>query len=125
MQIGVSTELLMRHVWGEGVTSSSKRLLASRAISLKEFARLPLSLTLPPLNDVNQEREGEVRVKCQFARSLMSLLLDAREESTGKRATGDVPPTPPQTYPPPHPTHPPLSDDTTLVNALTCETRVL
>lgn len=25
VQIGVSTELLMRHVWGEGVTHSSKR----------------------------------------------------------------------------------------------------
>lgn len=77
----------MRHVWGEGVTSSSKRPLARRAISLKELARLPLSLTLP-LNDVKQEREGEVRAKCQFACSLMSLLLDAREESAGKRATG-------------------------------------
>lgn len=25
MRIGVSSELLMRHVWGEGVTSSSKK----------------------------------------------------------------------------------------------------
>lgn len=58
VQIGVSTELLMRHVWGEGVTSSSKRSLASRAVSLKEFARLPLSPTLP-LNDVKQERKRE------------------------------------------------------------------
>lgn len=33
---GVSTELLMRHVWGEGVTSSSKHLLASRAVSLSK-----------------------------------------------------------------------------------------
>lgn len=96
LQIGVSTELLMRHVWGEGVTSSSKRPLARRAISLKEFARLPLSLTLP-LNDVKQERESErererekLGVKCQFACSLMSLLSDAGEESAGKRATGDA-----------------------------------
>lgn len=58
LKIGVSTELLMRHVWGEGVTSSSKRPLARRAVSLREFARLPLSLTVP-LNDAKQEREGE------------------------------------------------------------------
>lgn len=90
VQIGVSTELLMRHVWGEGVTSPSKHSLARRAIALKEFARLPLSPTLP-LNDVKQKREGEVRVKCQFACSIMSLLLlDTREERTGKRATGDA-----------------------------------
>lgn len=41
-------------------------------------------------NDVKQEREGEVRVECQFACSLMSFLLKAGEESTGKRATGDA-----------------------------------
>lgn len=32
VQIGVSTELLMSRVWGEGVTSSSKRSLARRAV---------------------------------------------------------------------------------------------
>lgn len=90
MQIGVKTELLMRHVWGDGVTSSSKRPLAGRAFPLKELAWLPLSLLLP-LNNVKQEREGQVRVKCQFAHSLMSLLLlDVRKESTGERATGDT-----------------------------------
>lgn len=51
VQIGVSTELLMRRVWGEGVTSSSKTLLF-----LKEFARLPLS-PASTRNDVKQERE--------------------------------------------------------------------
>lgn len=112
MQIGVSTELLMRHVWGEGVKSSSKRPLARRAVSLKECARLPLSLTVP-LNDVKQEREGEVKVKCQFACSLMSLLLDAREESIGKEQQEM-----------PSPPYYPLSDDVTLMNALTCETLV-
>lgn len=90
MQKGVSTELLMRHVWGEGVTSSSKHLLARRAVSLKEFARLRLSLTVP-LNDAKQEREGDAEVKCQFGCSLMSLLSDTREEKPlGKRATGDA-----------------------------------
>lgn len=116
VQIGVSTELLMRHVWGEGVTSSSKRPLARRAVSLKECARLPLSLTVP-LNDVKQEREGEVKVKCHFACSLMSLLLDAREESTRKEQQEMQAGSPPPHYP--------LSDDVTLMNALTCETLVL
>lgn len=58
MQIGVLTELLMRHVWGEAVTSSSKCPLARRAIFLKESARLPLS-PIVPLNDVRRERERE------------------------------------------------------------------
>lgn len=111
VHIGVSTELLMRHVWGEGVTSSSKCLLASRAISLKEFARLSLSLVLL-LNDVKQERTGEVGVKCQFACSLMSLLLDAREESTIKRATGEIGRIFSILLP--------LRNDSTSINALTC-----
>lgn len=33
MQIGVKTELLMRHVWGDGMTSSSKRPLSRRGQS--------------------------------------------------------------------------------------------
>ena len=111
VRIGVSSELLMRHVWGEGVTSSSKRPLARRAIFLKDFAWLPLSLTLP-LNDVKQDREGEVGAKCQLACGLMSLLLNAREESKGKRATGVAG----KILKPPSP---PLSDDGNFMNALT------
>lgn len=82
MQIGVSTELLMRHVCSEGVTSSAERPFGEPFRS-KIFARLPRSLTVPP-NDGKRGREGEVKVKCQFACSLIRLLLIAREESRGK-----------------------------------------
>lgn len=51
VHIGVLAELLMRHVQGERVTSSSKSLPF-----LSKTARLPLSLTLP-LKDLKEEQE--------------------------------------------------------------------
>lgn len=53
-------------------------------MSFKEFARLPLGLTLP-VNDVNKREREEVQVKCQFACSLMSLLLVAGIEKTSRK----------------------------------------
>lgn len=82
MLIGVKTELLMRHVWGDGVTSSSNACLPAEPL-LSELVWLSLSPMLP-LNNVKRERE--VRVKCQCARSLISsMLLDARKESMSNR----------------------------------------
>lgn len=73
--------------WGSDKLIKTPACQPSR-LPLKEFARLPLSPTVP-LNDVNQERRGGVGgVKCQFGCSLMSLLFDAREETPRKRATG-------------------------------------